>query len=322
MSFNRISVEEGKVRDGSSLLSAPDTFSRMNELRLDSRLMIGELTRPPQGIRHRLLFGTEQRSGREVAAKIELIDGALERERRALEWLTEAGGPAPRLIGAGRVLGGEHAGALCLVTERITGGPATTLAAWERLGQAIAWLAEASPPRSELPALDHGAFLGLYRDWVETLAAATGRDLAAELPAVPSTYSTAPLVLTHGDPGPGNFVDDDSAGTLIDWEDAAVGPLGLDLGRATFIALLGAGPEGFVATEREARAAAARDGFLAAVGRSPGEEERSWWLAVAGVQFAYWRLRREGRPGVPPWREALAVLDAVLAHDSLHGTSM
>lgn len=59
--------------------------------------------------------------------------------------------------------------------------------------------------------------------------------------------------MTHGDPGPGNFLDDGADGTLVDWEDAVVAPRGLDLGRASFIALLGSGPKGFVARDHIAQ---------------------------------------------------------------------
>jgi hypothetical protein len=32
-------------------------------------------------------------------------------------------------------------------------------------------------------------------------------DLSANLPPVPPTYPDSPLTVTHGDPGPGNFLD-------------------------------------------------------------------------------------------------------------------
>jgi aminoglycoside phosphotransferase len=90
-------------------------------------------------MRHRVIFGIEESSGREVAAKIELIAGALEVERRALEWLTARGGPSPRLLAAGELVGsGEHAGALCLVTDRVAGVNPTSVDGWRRLGGALA----------------------------------------------------------------------------------------------------------------------------------------------------------------------------------------
>jgi aminoglycoside phosphotransferase (APT) family kinase protein len=288
------------------------------ELRLDDGTVIGDLRAAPQGIRHRMVFGVERASGREVAAKIELIDGALELERRALEWLNAADGPAPRLLSAATVTDGEHAGALCLVTERIAGEAPTTLDGWERLGRKFARLAAIPVGAGELPTLDHDEFLALHEEQVARLDAALVRDLGATLPAVHPTYRDAPLILTHGDPGPGNSLDDGAEGTIVDWEGASVAPRGLDLGRLTFIALLGGGPQGYVATEQEARAEAARKGFLAAAeGWTPTAAELDWWFAVAGVQFAYWRLEREGLPAVPPWRDPVAILDATFAAPSL-----
>jgi aminoglycoside phosphotransferase len=286
-------------------------------LRLTDGTTITDLSEPPQGMRHRILFGVEQRSGREVAVKIELIDGALEPERRALEWLTSQDGPAPRLLAAGTLDGsGEHPGAVCLVVDRVAGERPTSLEAWGRLGRALARLSEVPWEGSGLTALDHDAFRDLHERRVADLGAALGRDLGASLPPLPRTYAESPITVTHGDPGPGNFLDDGAAGTLIDWEDAVVAPRGLDLGRAPFIAQLGVGPEGWVAEEPTARADAVTAGFLAEVDPPPDPDELAWWLAVAGVQFAHRRLERAGAPGVLPWRDALTVLESRSAQAS------
>jgi Ser/Thr protein kinase RdoA (MazF antagonist) len=282
-------------------------------LRLADGTTIRDLSRPPQGMRHRVLFGVEESSGREVAAKIELIPGALEPERRALEWLTSQGGPAPRLLAAGPLEDAdEYPGALCLLTERVAGTAPTSTAGWERLGRALARLSRVPWEGSGLAVLGHAEFLRLHERRVDGLGEALGRDLREVLPAVPRTYAESPLTLTHGDPGPGNFLDDGAVGTLIDWEDVLVAPRGLDLARATFIALLGAGPEGYAAREHDARARAVTAGFLAESGRSPGEDELTWWLTVAGVQFAHRRLERAGEPGVLPWRDAVTALETTL----------
>jgi aminoglycoside phosphotransferase len=301
------------------------------DLRLDDGTTITGLSRPPQGMRHRVLFGVEAASGREVAVKIELLSGALEPERRALEWLGADrgadGAVAPRLLAAGTVASGEDRGAACLLTERIVGEAPRSPDAWERLGRALARLAALPGAGSGLVIYDHVEFLARHDRRVADLVAALGGDLGARLPAVPPSYAGSPLVLTHGDPGPGNFLDDGAAGTLIDWEDAQVAPRGLDLGRAAFIALQGSGPEGYVGEDREARARAVVAGFraegsasrlvggrvVAGRGRAFDAEELRWWLAVAGVQFAHRRLERAGEPGVLPWRDAVAVLDRVPA---------
>lgn len=293
------------------------------ELRLDDGTTITDLKRPRQGMRHRVLFGVEVSSGREVAVKIELLPGALGPERLALEWLSAVDGPAPRLLAAGTVISAEGDGfadeardAACLVSERIVGEAPRSVASWERLGQALARLSLVPWDASGLEVSDHATFLALHERRAGDLARALGSDLDGRLPAAPSSYPDLPLVVTHGDPGPGNFLDDGAAGTLIDWEDAQIAPRGLDLGRAAFIALVGSGPEGYVAADQAARARAIVAGFLVASGEAfPDTDELTWWLGVAGVQFAHRRLERAGEPGVLPWRDAVAVLDSMLVGD-------
>ncbi|HWH20653.1 MAG TPA: aminoglycoside phosphotransferase family protein [Solirubrobacterales bacterium] len=282
-------------------------------LRLSDGTTVTDLVEPPQGMRHRIYFGVEERSGREVAAKVELIEGALGHERRALEWLTSEQGPAPRLLAAGTLDGsGDHPGAVCLIVDRVAGERPTSLESWDRLGRALARLSEIPWEGSGLTTLDHAAFRDLHERRVADLSQALDRDLGTSLPPLPHAYDSSPMTVTHGDPGPGNFLDDGAAGTLIDWEDAVVAPRGLDLGRARFIALLGVGPEGWVGEEPAARAAAVTDGFLAEVDPPPGEDELAWWLAVAGVQFAHRRLERAGAPGVLPWLDAVTALESAL----------
>jgi hypothetical protein len=280
-------------------------------LRLTDGTTITGLSEPPQGLKHRVYFGVEERSGREVAAKIELTDGTLENERLALEWLTAQEAPAPRLRAAGRLDdSGENPGAVCLVVDRVAGGRTTSLEGWGRLGRAVARLSLVPWEGSGLTVLDHDAFRDLHERRVADLDTALGRDLGATLPPLPSAYAGSPMAVTHGDPGPGNFVDDDAAGTLVDWEDAVVAPRGLDLGRARFIALPGIVADGPVGDEPTSRADAVAAGFLAEVDPPPDAEELGWWLGVAGVQFAHWRLERAGAPGIPPWLDAVAALAA------------
>jgi Ser/Thr protein kinase RdoA (MazF antagonist) len=283
-------------------------------LHLADGTTIGNLSRPLQGTRHLILFGVEESSGREVAAKVELIPGALEPERRALEWLTARSGPAPRLLATGTLdATGEHPGAVCLVIDRVPGEPPNSAAGWSRMGRALARLSRIPWQGSNLTTLDHGEFLALHERRVDDLGQALERDLRATLPAIPPSYSDSPMVLTHGDPGPGNFLDDGADGTVIDWEDVLVAPRGLDPGRAIFIALLRAGPEGYVAGEPAARAKAVATGYLAESGWSPDQAALAWWVSVAGVQFVHRRLERAGEPGVPRWQEAVTVLESSLS---------
>jgi aminoglycoside phosphotransferase len=283
-------------------------------LELDDGTTITDLSRPRQGMRHRVLFGVEASSGREVAAKIELLPGALETERRALAWLGTHGGPSPRLHSAGTLISSEDRGAVCLVSDRVAGENPRSVPGWDRLGRALARLSQLPWQGSGLDIRDHQAFLAVHERRVDDLGRALGSDFRQTLPSVPPSYPGSPLIVTHGDPGPGNFLHDGAGGTLIDWEDAQVAPRGLDLGRAAFIALVGSGPEGYAAEDQTARARAVVAGFLAESGDwAPDADEMAWWLGVAGVQFAHRRLERAGEPEVLPWLDAVAVLEGALA---------
>jgi hypothetical protein len=276
---------------------------------------------PPQGTRHRVSFGRERGSGAEVVVKIELIDGALEREATALRWLgRSAGVAAPRLRADTHIdwPGAPGAGGRsrrCLVLDRAPGEPPRTTAGWGRLGAALATLAARPWEGSGLPVCDVPAFWEQHEARLDELSRAypgaiarVRRGAAAGRPV----DVDAPLCLTHGDPGPGNFLDaPKAAGTLIDWEEAHVAPRGLDLGRAVVIALLGVGPDGYVARDHAERAGAVADAYLECARSSwaPDGAELRWWLTVAGVQLAHRRHERAGEPGVLP---AGAVLDVLV----------
>ena len=84
--------------------------------------------------------------------------------------------------------------------------------------------------------------------------------------------------------------------------------------RPTFIALLGAGPVGYVVRDQQARAQAVTRGYLEQLGGDwrPTRDELRWWLTVAGVQFIHRRWERTGQPGVSPWQETADILAAAL----------
>lgn len=273
--------------------------------------------RPSQGTRHEVVFGVLVGSGERVAVKLERTAGGLARERAALACLGSRDGQVPRLIAAGAATVDTEP-VECVVTERRSGAAPTSIEGWRRMGRAYARLAGSHDLALALPALDRTQFGAQHAQRVRDLGdliapfAVAGpewdRLCSEQVPGSP------PLVITHGDPGPGNFLDDGGTGTIIDWEDAHIAPRGLDLARLVFIALLGAGPAGYVARDRHARARAARDGYLEAIGDGwqPSREEWRWWLTAAGIQFIHRRWSLGGQPA--PWQDAAALLAAVLGH--------
>ena len=274
--------------------------------------------RPAQGTRHEVLFGVMPDTAEPVVVKLERVPGALERERTALAWLTAERGPVPRLLLAGTATIGDERAA-CLVTERRPGSPPATTDGWRRMGRAYARLSDFRHPADRLMTLDPIMFGRCHAQRVSDLGGRLA-PVAASVPdwerlVSPEVPGSPLLVITHGDPGPGNFLDDGDEGTIIDWEEAHIAPRGLDLARLVFIALLGAGPSGYVAREHRERASAALDGYLGALRDRwrPSREESRWWTTVAGVQFIHRRWERRGRPA--SWEDAADVLRGALAED-------
>ena len=180
--------------------------------------------------------------------KLERVAGALETERCALTWLTAHAGPAPHLRSAARIRQAGGASRLCLISDLAGGEAPQSEQAWERFGVALAGLPDLPWRGSGLRIYDHAEFVAGHQARIRDLGDGLSEPLNGVvdldwLMSGPVPVAT-PLVLTHGDPGPGNFLDDGGRGTLLDWEEAQVAPLGLDLARAMFIALPGVGPTG------------------------------------------------------------------------------
>ncbi len=253
-----------------------------------------------------------------VVVKVEQNPSALERKRAALVWLAQTQpGLAPTPIAFGdAILGPERV--TCLVTNRCRGSSPTTVAGWRRMGGMVARLADLGYPEHILPSLYPDQFIQAHRERISELGSRLDL-VAASVPdwtelghrTLPGTTA---LTLTHGDPGPGNYLDTGWSGRLIDWEEAHVAPLGLDLARLMFIALLGSGPAGYVARDHRARAAAVTAGYLSAIQHRwlPTSDELRWWLSVAGIQFIH---RRWHLGGPAPWQQAAAVLASALMSD-------
>jgi hypothetical protein len=84
--------------------------------------------------------------------------------------------------------------------------------AWERLGVTLAGLPELPWGGSGLRIYDHAEFLAGHHARIRDLGDALSKPLNGVVDLdwlVPGPVpAAAPLVLTHGDPGPGNFLDD------------------------------------------------------------------------------------------------------------------
>lgn len=268
---------------------------------------VDDLKAAPAGLAHRVFFGVEAATRTPVVLKVEQIPGRLEVEYKALLWLNQEKVDVPRVhwFGEGRI-GGESF-ARCLVTERIPGIPPRSSASWSRMGQALQRL-EGVPWRgSNLPIFDETRFVITHQERTTALG-----DRIAPVLTSQQTPSLTPLVVAHGDPGDGNYLESETRAVLIDWEKAQVAPRGLDLARAAFIALLRAAQSG--SGDREnARAVIA--GYLSNSTWKPTTSELKWWLEVAAVQVVHNRWLRSDQPNVPPWREAANVMEGALTDE-------
>ena len=186
-----------------------------------------------------------------------------------------------------------------------------------RMGQVLERLSRVPWRGSGLPVYSETEFVTSHREKVDKLgdrlATLGDGEVLRHLLQDPIPL-LGPLVVTHGDPGNGNYLETTTTEVLIDWENAHVGPCGLDLVRAMFMALLVAARSEVSADRSRARAVMA--GYLGASDWHPTTTELRWWLGVAGVQFTYNRWEREGEPRVLPWRNALAVLANALDDDA------
>jgi hypothetical protein len=237
--------------------------------------------RPAQGTRHEIMFGVLAAGGEPAVVKVERIPGALDRERSALVWLgTAAPGMAPILVAFGdTTVDGERVS--CLVTERCSGSPPATVDGWERMGGALARLTEVGHPDGLLPRLEPDEFVTAHHDRVREL----GAQLDPFVEPIPDwsvlTRRTLPtatmMVLTHGDPGPGNYLDTGSTGTLVDCFDSSgdrtdrSGPRPADVHRAARLRACGIPGKGSPGSLRRRRTRVSQRGCrpLAPDGRRP-----------------------------------------------------
>ena len=269
--------------------------------------VVDDLEAAPAGLAHRVFFGLEAGSRIPVVLKIEQIPGRLEIEHQALLWLRRQGVDVPRVHWSGTGNVGDEPFARCLVTERVDGNPPFSPASWSQMGRTLQCLESVPWRGSMLPVLDEGWFADSHQKKTSVLGG-----LISSVARGGSPPSWGPLIVTHGDPGDGNYLESSTRAVLIDWEQAQVAPRGLDLARAAFVALLRAAQSG-VGDPKNARAVIG--GYLNCSDWNPTTSELKWWLEVAGVQVVYNRWLRSDQPKVPSWREAAIVLEGALADD-------
>ncbi|AYG03318.1 aminoglycoside phosphotransferase family protein [Gryllotalpicola protaetiae] len=222
-----------------------------------------------------------------VVVKLQRSHGRLADEARALEFLADAEVRVPRVIASGTTPDGLP----FLVISREEGADTRTPGGWARFGRDLARLADISIDGCPFPVVPAAQFTADHRARLDLVRPLLATALASEIDAAIALISaTDRLLVTHGDPGTGNYLDsgrDDVPGVLLDWETASVSPFGLDLGRSAFIALLDLRGTGIP----DLLAAAVIRGYLE---RSTLADELSEpvlraWITIAGLQFIHGR---------------------------------
>lgn len=255
----------------------------------DSRsIVLGERT--PGGSKNETRFGTL--GTQQVVVKIQRTHGRLEAEEVALRFL--AGGPVlvPEVIASGTTEDGDP----YLVLSREEGEFTSTAAGWERFGRDLARLAHIPISHCPLPRISTALFHDEHQRRLEVLEHLLDGALARQIEqALDQVRKVDQLVVTHGDPGTGNYLDNPSGrGVLLDWETASVSPYGLDLGRAAFIGFLDLGRSGI---PQELASGLIR-GYANAssVADQIDPDLLRSWITIGGLQFIHGRHTQPLRP--------------------------
>ncbi|GAA4179994.1 aminoglycoside phosphotransferase family protein [Gryllotalpicola koreensis] len=246
-----------------------------------------------------------------VVVKIQRAHGRLRDEEAALAFLTAAGVRVPRVVAAGTTPTGEP----FLVITRESGTRTNTPEGWWRFGRDLACLLDVSTDTCPFPRITATEFTADHRERLDLVRPLLAPSLAAEIDeAIAVISGTDHLVVTHGDPGSGNYLDsgnDDEPGVLLDWETASVSPQGIDLGRAVFIGLMDLGRSGIP----DQLTAALVRGYTAraAVAARLDSAHLRAWTTIAGLQFIHGRFTQPLVPERTP-KVAARVLETYLAN--------
>lgn len=264
------------------------------ELRDGRMIELGD--RATNGSKNETRFGSLD--GQPVVVKIQSAHGDPRREEQALTFLATAPLRVPKVVGCGTTPTGRP----FLAISREDGTHTETPAGWARFGRDLAALASVAVNDCPLRRVPIDEFLADHHERLATVRDIASSGVADEIEVALSRIAAVDrVVLTHGDPGSGNYLDsgaDDRPGVLLDWETATVSPLGLDLGRAAFICMLDLHHTGVPdQLYPELIRGYLEDSELA------GQFDRplvSAWIAIAALQFIHGRHVRPLAPERTP----------------------
>lgn len=245
--------------------------------------------------------------GRAVFIKLEEDPGRLATEAVALTWAAAHAISVPTPLGYG-LASVDGSARVVLITERITHGTRPIdSAGWSQMGVALARVADVPIGGCPLKRISNSEFADQHLRMLDEVRRLLSDRLRGDLErAIERTRSPAfAPVLTHGDPGGGNFLCTAAGGVLLDWESAAIVPFGLDFGRAYFIALLDIQGTG----RGRSLARAVGFSYLSAAGSHVlSGDDQFTWSTVAGLQFIFRRWSRKGQARIRNYADAISAL--------------
>lgn len=297
------------VRTGTVPCHSIGRVSTRLSLRLPDGRSVQLGDRTPGGSKNQTRYGTLP-GGDQVVVKLQQAHGQLAVEEVALRYARQHGVQVPRVIGSGTAADGTF----FLVLSREAGVRTKEPAGWYRLGGDLAALASVPVQACTLPCITPQAFVADHLERlrvVEPLLSATMDQSIRK--AIGHFNNQSNLVLTHGDPGSGNYLDNEDGGVILDWETAVIAPFGLDPGRAAFIALLDNGHTGIPEQLRSAVIRGYRDNLP--TGWQLDQAALVAATTIAGLQFIHGRHTQPLRPDRTA-QMAIDALDGYLSNPS------
>ncbi|HEY9291129.1 MAG TPA: aminoglycoside phosphotransferase family protein [Microlunatus sp.] len=264
-------------------------------------VQLGERTEG--GSKNHTRYGTLD-DGQPVIVKIQATHGQLPREESALGFAADHGLPAPAVVSSGTTQEGSY----FLVLTKEDGVRTNTPDGWQRMGRGYALLSTAPTADCPLPRISAQDFAADHRErltMIKSLLTEQDHDRIAA--AIDHFAGSGEPVLTHGDPGSGNYLDSLQGGTILDWETASIAPFGIDVGRAAFIAYLDNDHTGI---PRQLHDAFIRGYRSALSDGSLSDDTLHSGTLIAALQFIHGRHTRPLRPDRTP---AVAI-DALAAY--------
>lgn len=230
--------------------------------------------------------------------------GRLKHEFQVLRLLGKVCYPCPRALDfilCADVADQEYA---CLILSYVAGGPPSARSSFRRMGRRLGELHQVSVLGEGVPFRSVDGLGEVLGNVINALP--RGDCLTLERAVSIARQGEGRPVLAHGDASPGNFLDENTGGRLIDFEAACRQPAAADIGRCLFVM-----EAEYRISLRSLSAEALLHGYRS-VASLPTADVVAAWCVVEGLRIIQWRYENHVRPGALPPQQALAALQSAL----------